>query len=132
MLNSAYSLRKILFDSHVDLDGVRKTKSVTGSSKVYVSDLVAYLNVILTVSDILQKPLYCTTLARKKSSSTSSTPSRITQLLPVICTEETTAVLQVPKSASVTRIQLSTSHDQPKACIGDQIADSRYCSPNST
>lgn len=68
VLNSAYSLCKILSDLHVDLNGVQNTNPLPGSGKVYVSNLVALFNVILTVGDILQKPLYYTALASKGSS----------------------------------------------------------------
>lgn len=58
VLNSAYSLRKILFDS--------ETKTVPSSSNVYVSNLVASFNAILTAGDIQQQPLYRTALASEE------------------------------------------------------------------
>lgn len=66
VLNSAYSLRKILFDSQVDPDGVQETQPAPSSSSTYVSNLVAFFNVILTAGEILQQPLYRTALASKE------------------------------------------------------------------
>lgn len=66
VLNSAYSLRKILFDSQVDSDGVKETKTAPRSNSVYISNLVAFFNVILTAGDILHRPLYRTALASKE------------------------------------------------------------------
>lgn len=77
VLNSAYSLRKILFDSQVDPDGVQETQLAPSSSNVYVSNLVAFFNVILTAGDILQQPLYRTALASEELPRIRSTVSRI-------------------------------------------------------
>ncbi|KAI7782915.1 hypothetical protein LA080_012788 [Diaporthe eres] len=73
VLNSAYSLRKILFDSQVEPSGIEETQPAPSSSNVYVSNLVAFFNVILTAGDILQQPLYRTALAIRTALNTQRT-----------------------------------------------------------
>lgn len=74
VINSAYSLRKLLLDPDTD----HETKPVPGSGNVYVSNLVAFFNVILTAGDVLRQPLYRTALASEKLPHSFSTfPSNI-------------------------------------------------------
>lgn len=62
VINSAYSLRKLL----IDPDSGHEAKPVPSSGNVYVSNLVAFFNVILTAGDILRQPLSHTALASEK------------------------------------------------------------------
>lgn len=66
VLNNAYSLRKVLFDSDVASDGVEEERPVPESNKIFVSNLAAFFNVILTAGEIINQPLYRTALASKK------------------------------------------------------------------
>lgn len=65
VLNNAYSLRKVLFDSDMASDDVEKPRPEPDSNTVFVSNLAAFFNVILTAGDIIHQPLYRTALASK-------------------------------------------------------------------
>lgn len=66
VLNNAYSLRKVLFDSDATSNGVEKPKPVADSNKIFVSNLASFFNVILTAGEIINQPLSRTALASKK------------------------------------------------------------------
>lgn len=66
MLHSAYSPRKVLFDSNVGSGDAENSKMGPGSNNIFVSNLTAFFNVMLTAGDILQQPLYRTALASKE------------------------------------------------------------------
>lgn len=65
VLNNAYSLRKVLFDSDMASGDVEKEVPVPDSDKLFVSNLAAFFNVILTAGEIINQPLYRTALASK-------------------------------------------------------------------